>query len=298
MTLLVAGTVGRDIWMVADTAITGGGADLRGRIYRIKIVPSHDGRALIGYAGDECGRLIEAAARMPAGAPAAEFLVESQHQHPSVDFAYTYIDESGPHLIRVHEGAADEVASLFLGLLDAFEHPQRIRHDADIDPTLEAIRTFVCGSRSVEPVPDQLSKAVTSMLRLFAERSERDVGGWPVPYFVTAEGTFFCGYGYAVSDPILKRIGPGALVPHGTAKAGGFGLSVTEFGRGNGMVVYWLQLPGGTVFMRRENGYDACEFRGAPSEFKQQALEARETGGAFVWRSAYGADTQYRGHAG
>jgi hypothetical protein len=91
---------------------------------------------------------------------------------------------------------------------------------------------------------------------------------------VTAEGTFFCGYGYAVSDPILKRIGPGALVPHGTAEAGGLGLYVTEFGRGNGMVVYWLQLPGGTVFVRGENGYDAREFRGPPSEFKQQALES------------------------
>ena len=276
MTLLVAGTVGRKIWMVADTAITGGGVDLRSRICRIKIVPSHDGRALIGYAGDEYygARLIEAAARMPAGAPAAEFLVESQHQHPSADFAYAYIDESGPHLIRVHESVAEEVPSLFLGLLDAFEHLQRIRHDSEIDPTPEAIRTFVCGSGSVEPVPDQLSKAVTSMLKLFAERSERDVGGWPVPYFVTTEGTFFCGYGYAVSDPILKRIGPGALVPHGTAEAGGFGLSVTEFGRGHGMVVYWLQLPGGTVFVRGENGYDAREFRGAPSEFKQQVLGA------------------------
>ena len=100
----------------------------------------------------------------------------------------------------------------------------------------------------------------------------------------------------SVADFIPESVAD--FVRNQQAKAGGFGLSVTEFGRGNGMVVYWLQLPGGTVFMRRENGYDACEFRGAPSEFKQQALEARETGGAFVWRSAYGADTQYRGHAG
>jgi len=73
------------------------------------------------------------------------------------------------------------VETLFLGVADAFEHFQRIRHDEDLDPTPEAVRTFVCGSRSRDAVPDGLIKAITSMLRLFAERAERDVGGWPIP---------------------------------------------------------------------------------------------------------------------
>jgi hypothetical protein len=112
------------------------------------------------------------------------------------------------------------------------------------------------------------------MLRLFAERSERDIGGWPTPYFVTSEGTFFCGYAYAVSDPILTKIGPGSELPHGTAEAGGFGLSVTELGHCEGMIVYWLQKPGGAIFSRTDDGYQKVALDGRPSQFKQPALEA------------------------
>jgi hypothetical protein len=112
------------------------------------------------------------------------------------------------------------------------------------------------------------------MLCLFAERSERDVGGWPVPYFLTSEGAFFCGYGYSVSDPILRKIGPGSALPHGTPEAGGFGLSVTEISPGKGMVVYWLQRPGGMVFLRTADGYSAQCFEGPPSHFKQAAFSA------------------------
>ena len=257
--------------MVADTAITGGGLTSRQREYQIKIVPSRDGRALLGFAGDQhYGRqLMEDAASLPAGARAVEVLVCSHRQYPSVDFAYAYIDQAGPHLIRISEGAAQKLAAFHIGLPDAFEHFQRIRHRSEIDPTPEAIRTFVCGSRSPEPVPRPLSAAITSMLCLFAERSEHDVGGWPVPYFLTSEGAFFCGYGYSVSDPVLRKIGPGSVVPHGTPEAGGFGLSVTEISPGKGMVVYWLQRPGGTVFLRTAVGYSAQYFGGRPSKFKQ-----------------------------
>jgi hypothetical protein len=111
------------------------------------------------------------------------------------------------------------------------------------------------------------------MLRLFAERAERDVGGWPVPYFLTSEGAFFCGYGYCVSDPILGKIAPGSIVPHGSAEAGGFSLSVTEFGHGKGMVVYWLQQPGGMAFLRTADGYNAQGFDGTPSHFKKIVFE-------------------------
>jgi hypothetical protein len=262
--------------MVADTAITGGGLTSRQRAYQIKIVPSRDGRALLGFAGDQhYGRqLMEDAASLPAGARAVEVLACSHRQYPSVDFAYAYVDRVGPHLIRISKGAAQELPAFHIGLSDAFEHFQRIRHRSEIDPTPEAIRAFVCGSRSPEPVPQPLSVAITSMLCLFAERSERDVGGWPVPYFLTSEGAFFCGYGYSVSDPILTKIGPGSIVPHGTPEAGGFGLSVTELGHGKGMVVYWLQEPGGMVFLRTADGYSAQCFEGPPSQFKQAVFSA------------------------
>src|SRR6266571_4959534 len=88
------------------------------------------------------------------------------------------------------------------------------------------------------------------MLRLFAERSERAVGGWVTPYYLTREGAFLCGYGYAVSGPVLTRIGPGSTVPHGTAEAGDFELSLTELGVLRGVIVYWLQRPEGAMFLK------------------------------------------------
>jgi hypothetical protein len=52
MTLLVAAVDGKNIWMVADTAIIGGELDVRDREYQLKIIPSRDGRALVGFAGE------------------------------------------------------------------------------------------------------------------------------------------------------------------------------------------------------------------------------------------------------
>jgi hypothetical protein len=109
---------------------------------------------------------------------------------------------------------------------------------------------------------------------MFAERRERDVGGWPVGYHLTTEGAFLCGYAYSVSDPILAQVGPGSIVPHGTAEAGGFGLSVTELGKGDGMIVYWHQQPGGSVYIRTADGYEVLKFEGTPSVFKQRASTA------------------------
>jgi hypothetical protein len=184
------------------------------------------------------------------------------------------VDDIGPHLFRVSGGAATEVSTLHIGVSDAFAHFQRVRHDTEIHAVPESVSVFFTGSRATDPVPRALSTSITSMLRLFAERHERDVGGWPVPYHLTSEGAFLCGYGYSVSDPILAQIGPGSLVPHGTAEAGGFDLSVTELGKGEGVVVYWHQQPGGTVFRRTADGYEVLKFEGTPSLFKQRASDA------------------------
>jgi hypothetical protein len=40
------------------------------------------------------------------------------------------------------------------------------------------------------------------------------------------------------------------------------------------MVVYWLQQPGGTVFVKTSQGYDVHEFNGVPSQFKESAFSA------------------------
>src|SRR5262249_16571206 len=243
---------------------------------QLKIIPSRDGRAVVGFAGEphHAARFAERAAAMPAGDETISFLLNSHLQNSSIDFAYGYVGDSGPHLVRVSQGEAKEVPTLHIGLTDAFEHFQRIRHDAEIDAIPEAVSIFFSGSRATDPVPDGLNRAITSMLRLFAERSERDVGGWPVPYHLTGDGPFLCGYFYSASDPILTRIGPGSIVPHGTAEAGGFGLSVTELGQGHGVVVYWHQQPGGAVYKRTADGYEALKFEGTPSLFKERASGA------------------------
>jgi hypothetical protein len=74
-----------------------------------------------------------------------------------------------------------------------------------------------------------------------------------------------------VSDPILPQLDPGAIVPHGTASAGGFGLSVTEWRKTQGIIAYWLQKPGGTVFVRKDAGYEQIRFDGNPAEFIRAA---------------------------
>jgi hypothetical protein len=192
VTLLVAAVSDSNIWMISDTAITGGVISTRQRAYQIKIVSSLDGHALIGFAGDRHhgARLMEAAAIAPAGPNAVDILISGHREYPSVEFAYGYIDDRGPHLVRVSEGTTQEVPALYIGLPDAFEHFQRIRHDVDIDHAPEAVKAFVCGARGSEPVPEAVSTGITSMLRLFAERSERDVGGWAIPFFLTPEGAF------------------------------------------------------------------------------------------------------------
>lgn len=272
MTLLIASIEANAAWMVADTAITDGKIPLRERRFRIKNIPSTDRRALVGFAGDQHHgtRLIQEAARLPAGRRALELLLEGHRQYPSTVFAYAFVDASGPRLFKVADARADEVQSLHLGVADAFDHFQRIRHNPAIDPVPEAVQIFVAASVADEAVPEGLSTAIITMLRLFAARAERDVGGWPVPCHLLAEGAFLCSYAYSVSDPVLSKSASGALVHHGTAEAGGFALSLTPLGIEGGMVVYWLQRPGGYAYVMTEGGYTTYYREGRPSAFKER----------------------------
>jgi hypothetical protein len=276
MTLLVAQRAGSNVWMVADSAITGGVVDERQREYALKIEPSLDGKALAGFSGDyhHGTRLVHRATSMPAGTKAIKTLLDGHREYPNIEFAYAYVDDLGCHLFRIADGRVEELQTFHLGSTDAFEDFQGTRLGRGVDHAPEAVKTFIAGSRAPEPISDDLATAITTMLQVFAERSERDVGGWATGYFLTKDGAFLCGYGYSVSDPILTKIGPGSVVPHGTADAGGFGLSVTEFGERQGVVVYWLQQPGGTVFVRSEHGYQTHRFAGGPTEFITRASAA------------------------
>jgi hypothetical protein len=79
--------------------------------------------------------------------------------------------------VRISQGEAQDVLALHLGLTDAFEHFQRIRHNTEINPVPEAVSIFFTGSRATDPMPNGLNSAITSMLRLFVERSEREMLG-------------------------------------------------------------------------------------------------------------------------
>ncbi len=276
MTLIVAGTSAGIVWMVSDTLITGGDISLRDRHYQIKCVPSNDAKALIGFAGDlhHGVRLMEQAAHMPSGESVVRVLMKAQLEHASVDFLYAFVDHEVPRLFKISSGSAAEVQATYVGHQAAFEDFQFIRHAAELDPVPKALETFMFGTKAPSHIPKDVSAVTLSMLRLFMQRGERDVGGWAVPHVLVREGAFMCGYCHSVSDPILDKIFPGSIVPHGTAEAGGYGLSVTEFGKGEGLVVYWRQKPGGLILTRQDSGHGKIEITGHPSEFKNKALEA------------------------
>lgn len=276
MTLIVAGIGVGSAWMVSDTLVTGGDISLRDRHYQIKCIPSNDTKALIGFAGDvhHGARLMEQAADMPSGENVVQMLMNAQREHVSVDFLCAFLDQELPRLFRISGGTAAEVQATYIGQQAAFEDFQHIRHATEIDPVPKALETFMFATRAPSNILKDVSVATVSMLRLFMRRSERDVGGWAVPYVLVKEGAFMCGYGYSVSDPIFDKITAGSVVPHGTAEAGGYGLSVTEFGAREGLVVYWRQLPGGLVLTRQDSGYAKLEIAGHPSAFKHSALEA------------------------
>jgi hypothetical protein len=255
--------------MVADSSVIGGTLELREREHRIKIVPSTDDRALIGFSGDEHHgiRLLELARVAPGCASTVDQLLKLNREYLSVDIAYAYLDSAGPHLFRISTGAATELATCHIGSTPAFERFQQIRHRKDVDPVPGSFATFFSGSRGKEPVPEALLSATSAMLRLFSDWPERDVGGFALPYFLTWEGAFLRGYGYSVSDPIAPQMRAGSIIPHGTAEAGGFGLSLTEWGAHEGIVAYWLQRPGGILFQRTSDGCRQINIPGDPKEF-------------------------------
>lgn len=269
MTLAVAGVTAGKGWMVADTLITGGPIQLRNREHQIKCLPAKDRRSLVAFSGDAYsgGRLIEEVAAMPSDRNAIRVLCEAQAENPTIDFLYMFLDEDAARLFKISNGGAEEMAATFIGEKSAFEQFQRIRHRAEIETAPLSFENFIFGSRAPREIPESISKATISMLRMFLQRTERDVGGWAVPYVLIPEGAYMCGYAHAVSDPILDEVAPGAVVPHGTAGAGGYGLSVTEFGDLEGMVVYLHQASSGLILVKEERRYRAVRVEGSPTEF-------------------------------
>jgi hypothetical protein len=273
MTLVVAGVIAGTGWIISDTLITGGTIQLRDREYQVKCVPAKDRKSLIAFSGDAHtgAKLIEQAGNKPSGPDAIRMLCEAQAENPKVDFLYMFLDVAAPRLFRISGGVAHELAATYIGEKAAFEQFQQIRHATEIDPVPKSLEHFFFGTRAPSSLPETVSRDTATMLRLFQRRPDRDVGGWAVPYVLTPEGVYMCGYVHAVSDPIFDHIGPGSVIPHGTAEAGGYGLSVTELADLEGMVVYRRQTPGGFVLIREDDGYKSFRIDGTPAEFRARA---------------------------
>lgn len=278
MTLLVAGVCEDGAWMVADTAITGETMETRSREYKIKIEPIQDS-ALIGFANvpSVAVQTIRAATSKAQGKETVDFLLQEHLNGQHADFMYAYIEDGVPHLYCIKDGAATNSAAAYIGSHDAFSAFQEIKHARALNPVPDAMEMLIGGvsgtpQLSADDKPQlytNITTAIHAMQKLFYKSSERGVGGTAIPYIVTSAGARVYNYGYSVTDPGINALKPGSLVMHGTPQLGGYGVSVTELRERDGIVIYWLQRPGGTVWVKSADWYQPHHFSGSPSEFRE-----------------------------
>ena len=277
MTLIVAAIDANKVWMVTDTAMTDPLEGLRSRSYIQKIEPALDHRGLVAFAGDVHSgtKASREVSGLSAATPALEVL-EAASAANAVDFLFARSAGNGPQLWKISAGHAVSVTSTdHIGSHEGFEAFQRVRNGGPAEAPSLSIMTLVSALQCDDPtmdsdVPKGLGTALQAMLFQFASQSERDFGGWPLGYVLTPKGTAFCSYCFNTSDPILGFSIPGAVVPHGSAVAGGFTLSVTELPAQNGTVAYWLQRPGGCVMLKSPEWYGVHWFSGSPTEFVEE----------------------------
>jgi hypothetical protein len=272
---LIVGSMETDaVWMVGDTAITGGKLGTRDREYMPKIRTGRSFPALIAFAGEpEYGdATVERAAMSLSPREALDILIEAS-ANDVVEFLYAASHQGLIQLYRVKTGRSSLCSTGHIGNTEAFRDFQRIRHGQVSPYAPQALKTLMCGVEYAQ-MPNSLNLAISAMLDLFALRTDRDVGGWAVPYVLFANRSAFCSYAYSVSDPVFAELVPGSLMHHGSAARGGSALSVSDLPDGSGIVAYWLQLPGGLVLTRSHNGYDERRFYGTPSQFKASVREA------------------------
>jgi hypothetical protein len=274
MTLVVASKEDGCAWMVADVALTGGNIGHRDRVYMPKVEAAHNS-SFLGFAGDyhHGQRIIRAASSLPQGEITLDFLTQSHRDVPSVDLAYGYWSSNGARLFRIARGLTEEVETLHLGDETAFAEFQALRLSNEPDHAPNAIDLFMSGALDPDVMPDGLSTAILSMMRLCLASGRRGVSGWVVPFLLTANGAHLCPYAYSATDPITDYLRPGMAIPHGTSEAGGFGLSFTGLRDDDGMIVYFLQGSVGYIYLRTKEGYDVRELRGGPATFREQVRE-------------------------
>jgi hypothetical protein len=292
MTLLVAAVEDGKIWMAADTSITNPALGSLRQINQPKIY-SIGNCSLIGFAGD-VGKalvLLKAVGETPHGCAAIAVLLAGHIESGcEVDFAYGFFDCGAPRLFKISDGVLSEVQTLYLGQLAHFEKLQQIRHDKSIDHPPDAIVTFVFGvaGEKGQGTPQGLMQVIVAMHTMFVTSSDRSVGGVAIPYLLSGSGVKLCAYAFSATDSSLAELLPGTIITQGSPQLGGCSLSVTELLEHDGLVIYWLQKPGGSVFLRSANGYDQYDFDGNPTLFKN-AVKARLGRKIDLW---FGGQTQ------
>jgi hypothetical protein len=271
MTLVVAKVVGDEVWMVADTAITGGDIGLRERCFSPKIETGVRFPSLTAFADAAEIGLEAAAAAARASSPmsALEMLKETSCQR-KVEFAYAWFQHGVPCLARIEDGTVTKESVLHLGSDPAFEVFQQNRMTKGRAPPL-SLKSFMAGS--TVPVSAELSRDIRAMIDLFPERFDHDVGGWATPFILKENGVYPCSYCYSTSDPVFDRVVPGSIVGHGSAVHGGYTLSFTASPECDLMAVYIPQLEGGWMSIRTSKGFDTERIDGSPDQFKEAVLK-------------------------
>src|SRR5215469_14539460 len=171
MTLLVARKQNNgSVWMLADSAITGGGIHLRQREYALKVFPVQSGRALAGFAGDSDRGLsaILELDNLSESSPTAiiSHLFERRRGYEKLAFAYAWFDGE-PHLVRIDNDRIEDVPVLYLGDKDAFSHFQRIRNDPVASHPPDAVCTMYSATRDPHFELDEgFSETLSAMWQL------------------------------------------------------------------------------------------------------------------------------------
>jgi hypothetical protein len=295
MTLLIAGTNGSVAWMVADTAISNPLTPVQTRLNRPKIIPARN-KSLIGYAGDaDVGELaIFQASILDPGRPVIDALAAVQKTHGSVEFAYAYMVDGHSTLVKIADGQIHHENALFLGDHQAFQDFQTLRHQAEVDPPPDAvgmIHAFLRDTLESETnadirLPPGLTTIIRVMTLLFARNSDRHVGGFVVPFVLTKYGAQLLCYRFSISDAVTRTLAPGSLLPQGTAAGGGYDMEMLDLPGAHGFYVFILQVPGGFLYTRRNDGYEEARYEGNWPQF-QSWLTAKT--GTEVGHGSFGA---------
>ena len=240
---------------------------------------------MVAFAGDPvyAAAAIRAASGLEKGSGVLDFLV-AEHVRCSrcVDYLYAYVDQGVPKLFRISGGVASQLTNAYIGKPESFRRFQEIRNALELDPMPSTIYTLL-GGVSINPnlrgtseaaYANPLQRAILAMQALFYETSDREVGGTVLPFVLDEGGAKLYSYGYSVTDKIADKLGFGALIPTGTAPGGGYGLSVTELKERDGFVFYWLQRPGGEIWVRNDDWYESLKFDGSPATFKAKVKES------------------------